>query len=126
MWMGSKMKLLILVFLVCVQSQANNWNSQSTDEFIQHGDLVSVRIVFGEPIRLFVVGKEEAKFNLADLSVTVRRLKPYPAQIFSTSREGDHFIISNSEELKKTTDLQITTKFKNKSETLKVNINQKR
>lgn len=115
----------ILVTQVYAQGGYGYSNKSSVNEFTQEGELVSIRLVMGEPLRIFVVGKEEAKVNLSDLNIIVRRLKPYPGQTLTTSIQGDHFIVSKPEELKGTTDIAITTKIKSKSETLNFKINQK-
>ncbi len=122
--------LILIVFqFVTFNTSAQNRPGYSTEpglrEFTQNGELVSIRIVIGEPLRIFVVGKEEAKLNLSDLQLTVRRLKPYPGQTLTTNLKDDHFIVSEPGEFKETTDLAITTKIKNKSETLNFKINQK-
>ena len=91
----------------------------------QEGKLVSVGIVLGEPVKIFVIGKEEAKMDLTDLKLTVRRLQPYPAKTLAVSRSSDYFIISEPNAFEKTSRIEVTTKVKNKTETLRFKIESK-
>lgn len=96
-----------------------------TYEFKQQGDLATVRMVVGEPIRFFVVGREEAKLDMKDLKLTVRRLKPYPAKELTLDRNGNSFEISEPVNVKETTQLEVKTELKGKSETMQFNIENK-
>lgn len=82
----------------------------------QEGQLVTVQIAIGEPIRIFVVGKEEAKINLNDMKLTVRRLNPYPGKILNVTKSGDYFSVSEPTPTDHPTELEIKTKIKNKKE----------
>lgn len=93
-----------------------------SDSIRQQGQLVSIQLILGEPVRIFVVGREEAKIDLNDLSLTVRRLKPYPGKILSVDRYDNYFAISEPVDLKKLTVLEVTTRVKNKSEALQFKI----
>lgn len=93
-----------------------------TYEFKQQGDLATVRMVVGEPIRFFVVGREEAKLDMSNLKLTVRRLKPYPAKELTLDREGNTFEITEPLDTKQATQLEVKTELKGKSETLQFNI----
>lgn len=123
------MKILILSFLVSSLSFAQgvyeSLNRPDLGTLRQQGKLVSVGIEVGQPIKIFVVGKEEAKLNLADLKLTVRQVKPYPGKILSTNRDGDYFTITDPVDLNKATDIEVTTKIDNKTETLNFTIENK-
>ncbi len=115
------MKLLLLSFLFPVFSSAQaplvgNPGEFNSDVLKHQGKLVSVQLVMGEPVRIFVVGREEAKLDLADLKLTVRRLKPYPGKVLVTDQLSNYFAISDSAGLKGATDLEVTTEIKNKKE----------
>ncbi len=97
-------------------------NSPKSNVILQQGQLVSLRLVIGQPIRIFVVGREEAKLNLSQMSLSVRRLKPYPAKVLSLDRFDNYFVISEPVDLKTTTDIEVITKIKNRSETLRFKI----
>lgn len=94
-------------------------NQETLDYIKQEGQLFSVRISRGEPVRIFVVGKEEAKIDLSKLTITVRRIKPYPGKILNVDRHGDYFQVSEVSEYNTTTDLEISTKVENKDEVFK-------
>lgn len=93
--------------------------------FRQEGQLASVRIVIGEPIRIFVTGREEAKLDLTDVKLTVRRLKPYPEKVLTVSKTNDSYVVSDAVEFDKATHLEVTTNIKNKSEKLNFKIDKK-
>lgn len=88
----------------------------------QQGNLVSIEIARGQPLRFFVVGREEAKVDLADVTLTVRRLKPYSARVLTAKRSGDHFVVSEPIELNQETDLEVTAAVKNRVDVLKFKI----
>lgn len=91
----------------------------------QEGQLVSVRIAIGEPLRIFVVGREEAKLDFSQLKLTVRRIKPYPGEILQLTKHGDYFSVSDTMNLKNETELEVKTKVKNKEETFHFKIDNK-
>ena len=74
--------LLILALLMpqmaYAQSYTSDLNLPELSTLKQEGQLLSIRIRLGEPLRIFVVGREEAKLDLSDLKLTVKRLEPYP------------------------------------------------
>lgn len=123
------MKLLLISFFLSgaafAQGVLDDPNQVRITELKQEGHLVSIRIVRGEPVRIFVVGKEEAKLDLSRLKLTVRRIKPYPGKILRTSLDNNYFIISDPIDLQKTTDLEVTTEIKNQSETLRFKLDNK-
>lgn len=116
---------LICVFISQFVFAQGNFEDLSRPDIKKEGQLVSVRIVIGEPVRIFVVGKEEAKLDWSDLKLTVRRLKPYPGKILSTNQKNGYFVISEPIDLQKGTDLEVTTKIKDKTETLHFKIEEK-
>lgn len=110
---------LFAPLLVSAQTPLDNSTQLHSTMLNQQGQLVSVRLVLGEPIRIFVVGKEEAKLDLSKLKLTVRRLKPYPGKVLSLDQNvGGYFTISEPVNLKEPTDLDVTTKIKDQTETL--------
>lgn len=91
----------------------------------QQGSLVSVQIVKGKPLRIYVTGREEGKLDLADMKLTVRRMKPYPATQLKAELSSDHYVIAEPVDLKNGTELEVTTEVKQKIETLKFNLKEK-
>lgn len=82
----------------------------------QEGQLLTVSLTRGSPIRIFVAGKEEAKLDPSTLKVTVRRLKPYPGKVLTTDRLGNDFTVQNQEELTQASHLEVITQVKTKTE----------
>lgn len=112
--------LIITVLFLAISIFAHAQMQYSpTQEYKEEGQMLSIRLVMGEPARIFVIGKEEAKLDLSDLKLTIRRLKPYPAREFVVNRKGNYFEVSEPKELSLSTDLQVTAKSSGKTETLK-------
>jgi hypothetical protein len=97
-------------------------NQDALNQIKQEGQFFSVQISKGEPIRIFVVGKEEANLDLSKLTVTVRRLKPYPGKVLKIDRLGGYFQVNDTKEFNSTTDLEISTKVESKDEVFKFNL----
>lgn len=97
-------------------------NQETLDQIKQEGQFFSIHITKGDPVRIFIIGKEEAKLDLEKLTITVRRLKPYPEKILTVDRHNNFFQINDRKEFNKTTDLEVTTKVENKDEIFKFKI----
>lgn len=89
------------------------------DQWRKEGQLVSIQISRGEPIRIFVVGREEAKVDLSTLSLTVRSLKPYPGKVLSVDKHGNYYVFADPKELKKSKEIEVITRVKDKNETFR-------
>lgn len=88
----------------------------ANEQWRQEGQLVSVQISKGSPIRIFVVGREEIKIDPSTVDLTVRRIKPYPGKILNVDRSNNYFVISNPSEFRKTTELEIVTHVKDRKD----------
>ena len=119
----SRYFLMIVLIKVSIFALAQNPSSSPVQEYREEGQLLSVRLVVSEPIRIFVVGKEEAKIDLSDLKLTVRRLKPYPAREFTASRKGDYFEVSEPKDLSRATNLEVKAETRGRVETLNFKLN---
>ncbi len=95
-----------------------------TDQWRKEGQLITIQISRGNPIRIFVVGREEAKIDPTTMSLTVRRVKPYPAKILSVDKFNNYFVISDSQEFKKSKEIEIITKVKGSDETFRFELKQ--
>lgn len=117
--------LLILFFAANALAQGlmNDPGDLTTANLKQEGQLVTVQIVFGQPLRIFVVGREEAKLNYSDLHLTVRRLHPYPEKVFQLSQDGGNFVVQDAEGIKRSDEIEVKTKIKDETETFRFNIN---
>jgi len=77
------------------------------DEMRQEGQFLSVHLSKGNPIRIFVVGKEEAKIDFSKLKMTVRRLNPYPGSVLKTDRYENYFVVKDALDFKKDAEFEI-------------------
>lgn len=99
-----------------------NSSMSKTDQLRKEGQLVSVQISRGNPIRIFVVGREEAKIDPATMSLTVRRLKPYPAKVLKVDKYDNYFVVSDLKEFKNSKEIEIVTKLKGSDETFQFDL----
>lgn len=113
---------ILLPLVASGQSFVDDPNHPNSTVMRRQGQLVSVEVVVGEPLRIYVVGREEAKLDFSNLTLTVRRLKPYPGKVLSLDKFNNYFTVSEPVDLKKPMDLEVTTKVKGKSETLNFKI----
>jgi hypothetical protein len=104
---------------------------------IQQGNLVSIKIVKGEPLKIFVFGRKEAEVNLSainfdlnldpsDFSMSVRRIgsKKLP-KILKFTREDDHFVVTDPASPENIYTLEVTTKHRGKKEVFNFKIKNK-
>ena len=116
--------LLFLTQVASAQDYLNDLSHPSANPLKQEGQLVSVRIAIGEPIKIYVVGKEEARLDLSRLKLVVRRLTPYPGKSLQIVQHENYFTVS--ETLKDDPmDLEIKAKINNKQETFRFKIKNK-
>ncbi len=119
--------LLFLIFDVSslrAQNSGANLNQDAIDEMKQEGQLFSVQISRDNPIRIFIVGKEEAKFDFAKINLTIRRLKPYPGKVLKINRFDNYFTINDSVDPRKPLDLEMVTTNGDKKEIFNFKLNQ--
>src|SRR5690348_16426609 len=108
---GNKiMRIFIMLFIafliISIQTFAQNINVSNNShlpELSQQGHLVSIQITRGNPIKIFVVGREEARLDLTKLELVVWRLSP-ERQKLHIEKEGNYFtldpaIMGNSKDL---------------------------
>lgn len=84
----------------------------------QEGKLVSVELVWGQPLRIYVVGKKEAEVNLSTLELTVRRIQPTRSEFYTAQRQGDHFVVPELAGQNSGSKIEIKTLINGKSESL--------
>ncbi len=113
----------IMTNLAFAQNETDPLASPS-QQWRKQGQLVSIQIVKGNPVRIFVVGREEAKLDLSNLKLTVKRLKPYPGKVLTVDRAQNYFVIPNTNEFNKVKDLEIQTIYNGQSETLRLDLDQ--
>ena len=94
-----------------------SWNT--ADQWRKEGQLVTIQISKGNPLRIFVVGKEEAKFDLSSLNLTIRRIKPYPGKTLSVNKMNNYFVVPDSSDFQQAQEIEIMAKVKDKNETFR-------
>lgn len=86
----------------------------------QEGKLVSIRIVRGEPIKIFVVGTQRANFDLSTLKLSVQSSQLSENHVLPLQKSENYFTLPDS--LKNPREIELTVKIKDKSETFKFNM----
>jgi len=121
-------KLFIATFFILTYGWTQVFNDPNGPQntLRQQGHLFTIQLVLGEPIRFFVAGREEAKLDMSDLSVTVRRIKPYPGKVIRLDRQNDYFVAASSNDLDTATEIEVIAKSKANSEKIKFKIESKR
>jgi|GEM_PF-2995378 len=86
----------------------------------QSGQLLNLRVAMGEPIKIFVLGKEEAKIDFEKMKLQVRRLKPYPGEELAVEKKNGYFILQKKSLQPGESEVEVTTKWENKTEVFKL------
>lgn len=127
--MGTKIFTALFAFSFCFYTLNCNAQSENFDlrtgsaiDWRKEGQLLTIQISKGEPVRIFVVGREEAKFNFTDLKLTVRRLKPYPAKILTLDKQDNYFVVPDASEFQNVQELEIKTELPEKTEIFKIDL----
>jgi hypothetical protein len=115
------LKSLIFSFLIFAQSNVG----QKTDfEVIrEQGSLFSLKFVPGQPIKIYIVGREEAELDLSkakfaaevdlsNLSVSVKQTNPNPGKILKIKRFENHYIVDDPLQLTNGMELRLQIKDK--------------
>ena len=95
----------------------------SGEAITRTGRYVTVTLFPGNPIKIFVAGKERLRLNLSDLKLEVSSL-PNQQERLEVNRDGNYFVVKNSESLPEMKMLEVRTTLKRKkSETFKFRLN---
>lgn len=95
------------------------------DEMRQEGQFLTVHLSVGNPTRIFVVGREEAKIDFSKLKLTVRRVDPYPGKVLKTDLHDNYFVVSDVAEIKKDAEFEINLEANQKTEKFKFKLKSK-
>ncbi len=82
----------------------------------KEGQLFSLRLAPGEPMRIYVVGREEASFDFSKLSLNVRRLRPSPEKSLNLKKEAGFYTLDTDVPSKSDSELEVTTLLNDKKE----------
>lgn len=101
-----------------------NINAASIPDEVLHqeGRLFTVQLSKGEPVKIFVVGKEAIQFDPATLQLTVRQLAPGNSKVLGFTRENDYFVLKDKIKVNQPVQLEVKTKLNNKEEVFKFKI----
>lgn len=91
----------------------------------EQGSLFSIKLIPGEPLKIFVLGNEEAtvdlsktnwkaNVDLSNLSVSVKQTNPSPGKILKIKRLDNHFIVDDPLQLSNGTELHLQIRDKDK------------
>lgn len=94
----------------------------SADIAKTEGQFFSIRAVRGEGLRFFVIGREEAKLDLSNLKLTVRRLDPYPGEILQLDLENNYFTLKQAVNPAEDAYLELTATSPQRTEVLQLKL----
>jgi hypothetical protein len=112
--MGNLIHFLLFAVMAFGQGMEDGWNFQNTSYLRQQGQFMTVQLVVGEPLKFFVLGREEANLDLKGFTLTVQRVAPYPGKVLSLEKQNNFFVVSDSSELKNATELEVKAQSKTK------------
>ncbi|MGE3757212.1 MAG: hypothetical protein AB7H97_05620 [Pseudobdellovibrionaceae bacterium] len=92
-------------------------------QLAQEGQLVSIKLVLGEPVKILVVGRERAQLNLSTLNLSVKESQNGTQNVLPVSKDGNFFLLTRQP--KRPSDLEVTAEVQGKTETFKFRIDQK-
>jgi len=115
-------KIFFSLLFLTNSSTPQAWADETESLIHKEGKLVSIKIMKGNPVRIFVVGREEAQINLKDLTLTIRRLKPYPGKVLKLDRNGEYFEVKDKAEFERSSELEISTGIDGKTESFNVKL----
>lgn len=101
---------IVTLFLlnVSMARPVSPYTEKEKEMLVRTGDMFTIQISRGEPIKIFILGREEAQLNLKDLKLKVRRLKPYPAKDLPIRFENDYFSVAGSSSKNPLEEIEIT------------------
>lgn len=117
------MKLLYIIFFLqnlFGYTGENDATRPALNTFQQEGQLVNITLVIGEPLKIYVVGRQQAEVDLESLKITVQSRNEMSTEVLPTQKSGDYFTVNKA--LGKFSNLEVITKVKGTSETFKFNL----
>lgn len=86
--------LVMLSFPVFAQQAGLEQFSKFADPMQREGKLLSLHISRGNPVRFFLAGKEEARFDSKSPRLQVRLLEPFREKVLRFDRFDNYFEVS--------------------------------
>jgi hypothetical protein len=114
-----------LIFSFLILAQPSSPPKTDFEVIREQGSLLSVKLVPGQPIKIFIVGREEAEIDLsktnwaadvdlANLSVSFKQTNPNPGKILRIKRFENHYIVDDPLTLTNGSEFNLQIKEKNK------------
>jgi hypothetical protein len=123
---------LISIFLI--SAQPSSPIKTDFEVIREQGSLLNIKFVPGKPIKIFIVGREEAEVDLSqtkwkadvdfsNLSVSLKQTNTNPGKILKIKRFENHYIVDDPLQLTNGTELRLQIDEKNKKpHTFKVKV----
>jgi hypothetical protein len=105
---------IILPFFLWAQYSGEPSDPQS-NILRQEGKLVTISIVRGEPIKIFVLGKKGAEFSFRSIELEVEKISPQ-RKVLNVERMENYFVIKEPLEVNRSTNIEIKARVNNKEE----------
>ncbi|MBC7372217.1 MAG: hypothetical protein H7326_11665 [Bdellovibrionaceae bacterium] len=106
-------------FIALAQMNITDADGNPANVMTAQGKMITLKLVVGEPLKILVVGREEAKIDLKNLVLTVRRMNPTKQKTLATERNENTFVVSEALNADAVTDLEVTTKLQGKKESFR-------
>lgn len=129
--------LHFLFSLFLISAQPTNPVKTDFEVIREQGSLLNIKFVPGKPIKIFIVGREEAEVDLsqtkwkadvdfANLSVSLKQTNPSPGKVLRIKRFENHYIVDDPLQLTNGTELRLDIDDKDKKHhTFKVKVKEK-
>lgn len=128
--------LFLISALIFSNAQTPNAPLSDVDVISRQGNLLSIRVVKGEPIRIYVLGRQEAEVDLSgiqvdlsldpsDMSINLKPKKTNSDRILKLKRKENYFVIENPVAEDTVYKLEVKTKADGKKETFKFKLKNK-
>lgn len=112
-----------LIFSFFILAQSNVATKTDFEVIREQGSLFSLKFVPGQPIKFYIVGREEAEIDLsktkfaaevdlANLSVSVKQTSAHPGKILKIKRFENHYIVDDPLQLTNGMELRLQIKDK--------------
>ncbi|MES2800956.1 MAG: hypothetical protein V4654_00560 [Bdellovibrionota bacterium] len=122
-----KTTLITLFFVLSLVCNAEEFSPEKSGQTylqkqMQEGRLINVTLTLGNPLKIFVTGKEEAQLNLTNLKLRVRRLDPYAGEELIFNKEGQFYTVKMPV-TQKLDGIEVITTLNNQTEAFHFKIN---
>lgn len=115
--------VFLFISLFCTTVLAQRIET-AADQLQREGRYVNVTLQLGDPIKIFISGKERARFSLADLKLEIKTLSNDGWEEIRINKYGNYYSIGASQDKTPSGILEVRTTLKNKkTESFKFKLN---